>query len=213
MNCVSAQEERIKALEPFTEIKVFDGISVNLIPSDTNKVIIRGKDSEKVVINQSREMLKIRMNMDYFFKESENVVEVFHSKPLDLIDANDNAYISSSHIIEQVDLEVRSQEGSEIDLKIDVDRLEVRSVSGGKVLLKGKATTQDISINTGGEYKGREVVSDQIVISVSAGGVAHVQAEDFIDAKIKAGGTVHIYGEPKVVEEQRFLGGNVIMHQ
>ena len=48
---VYGQQEKItQELENFTVLKVFDGISVNLIPSNENKAIVTGANTQKVVI-------------------------------------------------------------------------------------------------------------------------------------------------------------------
>ena len=65
---LQAQDETItKELRPFFEVKAFDGISVNLIPSTVNKVVIRGDRSDKVSIVNNSGVLKVRMQIDRIF--------------------------------------------------------------------------------------------------------------------------------------------------
>ncbi|TRZ46066.1 head GIN domain-containing protein [Robertkochia solimangrovi] len=207
---VMAQDEITKPIGEFHEIKVFDAISVNLVKSDEYKVIISGEDKEKVVVVNNGDKLKIRMDINKIFEGKKTYVQVFYKGHLNLIDVNENGFIGSSDVIEEVDLDIRGQEGGEVDLKIKTDRLKVRSVSGATIELNGSAKIQDIEVNTGGIYKGRDLQTDQTSVSVNAGGNAEIFATDYAEAKVKAGGTIRVFGNPKVLDETKFIGGNII---
>ena len=206
---INAQEERTLQTGNFSEIKVFDGISAKLIKAEENKVVVSGEDISKVDLINRNGRLKIRMDIKEIFEGYRTFVNVYHTDAVTLIDANENAFISSDDTIKQVDLELRSQEGGEIDLTIDVQRLDVKSVTGGKIDTRGTARNQDISINTGGQYEADALLTEQTTVSVSAGGRAYINASEYVKAKVKAGGTIRIYGNPKVIDKQTFLGGTI----
>jgi len=207
---MSAQEKISKNIGDFSDLKVFDGISVNLIKSDENKAVISGEDADKVAIVNNNGTLKIRMEINKIFSGHKTFVEVYYKRPIDVIDANENAFISSSEPIKQVDIELKTQEGGEIDVTLEVQKLSVKAVTGGQIETKGTAVNQEISINTGGQYEGDALKTQQTTVSVNAGGTAYVNASEYVDAKVKAGGTVRIYGKPKVIDQQKFLGGKII---
>ena len=207
---VTAQEGITKQISNFYEIKIFDGISAELIRSEENKVIISGDEAAQVELINKNGKLKIRMKMDLIFNGHKTFVKVYHNNIIDIIDANENAFITSSDLIKQVDLELKAQEGSEIDLNVDVQRLKVKSVTGAQVELKGMAISQDVSVNTGGQYEADALTTEQTTVNVNAGGRAYINASEYVEAKVRAGGTIRIYGNPKVIEKQTFLGGRII---
>ncbi len=197
-------------LEKFREIKVFDGISVNLIKSDENKVVISGEDVNDVAVVNRDGRLKIRMEIDKAFNGYETFVEVFFTEDLDLIDVNENAFLASDHVFEQTAIELRSQEGAEMEVAVDVQKLNSRAITGGQILVKGDAINQDVMVNSGGQFNGSELITEQTEVSVNAGGQAKVNATEVVEAKVRAGGAVKVYGNPKILDSQKLFGGRII---
>lgn len=204
------QHKITKNADEFSEIKVYDGISVNLVKSDVNRIIISGDDKDKVVIVNSGNKLKIRMEIDRVFSGYKTFVEVQYKDRIETIDVNENAFIGSKDKIKQETLELRAQEGGEIDLELEVLRLNAKSITGGVIETRGTAKNQVVRINTGGQYEGDRLVTEQTEVDVNAGGTAYVNASELVEAKVRAGGTIRIFGKPKVIDQQKFIGGKII---
>lgn len=192
----------------FSDLKTFDGLSVKLIKSDENKAVITGKYADDVMLVNKNGLLKIRLRTPRSFNGYDTYVSLYY-KTLHLIDANEGSYVFSEEKIDAVDLEVKAQEGSEIELDIKSKRLNVRSVSGSEVRIKGSADNQDVVVNSGGVYKAKDCETSQTKVSVSAGGSAKVFATDVAKATVKAGGTIRIYGNPKLADTKEVLGGSI----
>ena len=207
---ITAQDNITRKITPFSEIKVFDGIAAELIKSEENKIEISGYEPEQVTVVQKNGKLKIRMKVDKILDGHETFVKVYYTNRIAVVDANENARISSTSPLEQIDLEVRAQEAGIIDLDVGLRRLKVKSVTGGRITLRGTAANQDVSINTGGQYEADALITEQTEVSVSAGGQAYVNASEYVEAKVRAGGTIRIFGDPKVIDRQTFLGGRII---
>ncbi|SFW64728.1 Putative auto-transporter adhesin, head GIN domain [Sinomicrobium oceani] len=205
-----AQENITKETGKFDEVKVFDGISAQLIPSSENKVIISGEDASEVSIVNNNGILKVRMQLKKAFSGHKTFVEIHYNQKLSLIDVNENAFISSPETFQQINLELRAQEGGEIDIDIAVEKLKTRAVTGGIIEVKGKAKNQEVKINTGGQFDGKSLDTEQTTVNVNAGGSADVNASEYVEAKVKAGGTIKIFGNPKVIDKQTFLGGKIL---
>ncbi|MFP2997903.1 head GIN domain-containing protein [Spongiivirga sp. MCCC 1A20706] len=203
-----AQNPKEKNVGDFYDVKVFDRIEVNLVKSDEEKVIISGRDADDVEVINKNGKLKIRMQFDKIFDGANTFVEV-HYKDLEIIDANEGAVITSNELIEQSYVHLRSQEGGRIKVGLDVDRVEVRSVTGGIVQASGTSKTQEVTLNTGGIYEGRQLQTEKTKITVRAAGEAEVNATETVDVKVRAGGDVDIYGNPRTVNKSTFLGGRV----
>src|SRR5690606_5607044 len=204
-----AQDNITKDLGEFHEVKVYDGISVTLVKGDKNQAIISGKNATEVVLINKNGKLKIRMNINEVFNGYTTYVTLNAKGMIDLIDANENAFISSEDTFSQVDIDLRSQEGGEIELVLDVERLEAKATSGGILSLTGSASNQDVDVNTGGKFNGKDLKSSQVRAVVKAGGTADILASDYADAKVRVGGTINVYGNPKVLEKQTFIGGTI----
>ena len=211
LQTVDAQNERItKDLQKFTEVKGFDGLSINLIKSDVNKAIITGTNTDKVAIVNTNGILRIRMEITKMFSGYKTFIDIYYTETLLVVDVNEDARITSKDIIKQNVLELKAQEGGEISVSAQVEQLLIKTVSGGIVTAKGSSDNQDVIINTGGIYKGKDFKTKFTTVNVNAGSTADIYATDYVRAAVKAGGTVNVYGNPSKMEEKTVFGGKII---
>lgn len=205
---ISFSQNVEKNLGEFSQLKTFDGLSVELVKSDENKAVISGVHKDDVEIVNKNGLLKIRFNLLKASTVYQTKVVLFY-KELNLIDANEGSFIFSNEIIKELDLEIKAQEGAIIRLEVDAQRVSSRVVSGSVITLSGKAKNQDVIVNSGGVYTAQECITEQTKVSVSAGGSAKVYATEIAKAKVKAGGVIEIYGHPKLAETKKVLGGSI----
>lgn len=193
----------------FDKVKVFDQISAELVPSDVNKVEISGKRSKDVIVANQNGELKLAMPPSKLLKGEEIEAKIYY-KQLKSVDASEGGYISSQQAVSSPRLEVTAKEGAEIKLELEVEILKVKSVTGAKINLEGKASDQEISIGTGGIVEAKSLVTDRTEVSINAGGEADVNATKYVKARTKAGGEITIYGNPQSVDKKSILGGTIV---
>ncbi|MGB5458321.1 MAG: head GIN domain-containing protein [Eudoraea sp.] len=196
-------------LTKFTEVKAFDGISVNLIKSNEDKAVITGANTDKVNIVNTDGILKIRMQITKIFSGYRTFVNLYYSENLLVIDVNEDARITSEELINQEVIELKAQEGGELKIKAEVEQMLIRSVSGGVITTTGGSDVQDVAINTGGSYLGKEFKTKFTTVNVNAGSNAEIFASDYVKATVKAGGEVLVYGDPTKMDEKTVFGGKV----
>ncbi len=206
---LNAQKMVTKEVGDFSEIKVFDLIEINLIQSEENRVVIKGDHSEDVRIINDDGTLKLRMNLNTRFRGEDTHIEVYFTN-IDVIDANEGARITVNTVLTQPQIELRAQEGGSIVIGLDVDHTKIKAVSGGIIEASGLSKYQEISLNSGGIFEGKNLKTQRTKIGILAAGEADVYASEKVDVKITAGGDVYIYGEPEVVNEKRFAGGRIV---
>lgn len=203
-----AQRELVKEVGDISVVKVFDLIEVNLIKSSENKVVVKGEDVDDVKMINDHGKLKIRMLLDKRFNGNKTFVEV-HYKSLEVIDANEGSLIVSNELIKQNMIELKAQEGGKIHVGLDVNFTKVRAVTGGIIEASGLSKSQEIVLNTGGIFEGRELNTQNTKIKITAAGEAEINASNKVDASVTAGGEVYIYGEPSTVNKKTFAGGSI----
>ncbi|MGJ8735235.1 head GIN domain-containing protein [Zobellia laminariae] len=206
---VLAQKENTKDLDKFTELKVYDRIVVSLVKSNENKIVITGDDKDEISISNKDGLLKIKMEFGNFLDGDEAKATLYYTEDLTLIDSNENAKIKSNETVTGDRVEIKTQEGGKIDLKIDIKDLYTKSVSGGEVTLTGSATQQEVMVNTGGKTYNKQLDTKETTVVVNAGGRADVNASDKVVAKVRAGGSIYIYGKPKSIEKDKVFGGKI----
>ncbi len=203
-------QEVTKDLTRFNEVKVYDRISAELVPSDKNYIEISGKRSAEVEVIQKNDELKVRMPLTKLLKGEEISVRIYFTQPLEEIEAFEGSLITSEKLIKADDLEITAKEGSQINLEIQVEELDVKVVTGAEIMLRGTvAGEMEAEISTGGVLDAKNLKTKRTEVSINAGGEAEVNATDFVKARTKAGGTIHIYGKPAKIDQQTFAGGTI----
>lgn len=197
-----------KKLGEFHELKVYDLIDVKLVKSDENRIVLTGKNTQDVVIVNKNGVLKIRMNIEKSFEGNKTEATLYFTN-IDVIDANEGASIYSDDLIKQYDFKLKAQEGGSIKVNLETTYLDVKSVTGGIIETKGSVKKQNITMNTGGIYKGEHLKTEETEVTIVAAGEAYVYASKLMDIKIRAGGDVYIYGNPEKVNESKAIGGRI----
>jgi len=196
-------------LGDFTDLKVFDKLSVTLIASDENKAEITGTSQSKVEIVNKNGLLKIRMPLTKIMSGDEAKVTLYFKK-IQSIDANEGSTVDCTDVFKQTTLDLKTQEGATITAVLDVEKALIKAYSGGIIKIIGNAVNQSVSINSGGILEAVDLETSQTTVSISAGGSADVKASILVDAKVKAGGTITIYGNPKEIRQETFIGGTIV---
>lgn len=204
-----AQEKLTKNLGDFDAVRVFDRISVQLVPANENKIEITGDRRDDVEIVNKNGDLKIRMKLKKLLKGEDITAILYFKNEIETIEASEGSYVSSEATFKAIDFSVNAKEGAEIKINLDAQKLAVKATSGGIVKLKGSANNQDIVINSGGIVDAKDLETSQTTVAINAGGEADVKASELVDAKTRAGGDITIYGSPKKINKKTFAGGNI----
>ncbi len=150
------------------------------------------------------------MTTDKIYDGNNTFVYVYYTD-LKLIDGNEGARILSNELIEQPRLEIKVQEGAQVEAGLKVEKLFLRAVTGGILELKGIATYQEVIVNTGGIVNNQKLKTEFTDVKVQAGGEVEVYATKSVDANVRAGGDIRILGNPDKVKQKTFLGGDIIV--
>ena len=192
----------------FNEIKVYDLIEVNLIQADENKILIKGENVHDIKWVNKDGTLKLRMQLEKKFSGELTLIEVYYEK-LDVVDSNEGARIVFNEMIKQDHIELRAQEGGQIRAGIDIDYGVFKAVTGGVIEASGMAKRQNITLNTGGVFRGQELITERSSVKISAGGEAELHATKKVEIDVTAGGDVYVFGNPAEVDKNTFAGGRV----
>lgn len=204
-----AQETISKEVGEFTSVKTFDKITVELIKSKENKVELTGTDNDYAELVNNNGELKIKMSAKKLLKGDKVIAKVYHTKDIYEVIATEGTKVTSKNTFNSVDLNLSAKEGAEISLDINVKKVTANVNSGGKITLEGSADNQDYLANSGGLIRAQGLKSSQCNVTSNAGGDAYVTATELVDAKVRAGGSITIYGNPRVINEKKVIGGKI----
>ena len=208
-NLLVSQEEINRNLGEFTKLSIYDGINVELIKSDENKVEASGQNTRFVVVKNKNGNLKIRLNVQKRFSGDRTMVKLYYKNIYSFI-AHEGSNIFSKDTIRQADLKIKGHTGSRIDIPVELNSISVTSTAGAKITLRGSSTYLDASSATGSEINARNMlVEDGEVIALS-GSMVDVRAETSLEAIARIGGVINIHSKTERITEKVSLGGAVI---
>ncbi len=206
----SAQKSKEVSISPFIGVKVYSGIHVKLIPSDTNKMVIFGDNIETVVFTLKKDVLKIRHSIDQLLNPSTTYVELHFTEDLDALHTYQGSTLESTAEINTTSIILKAHEGSRQTLNITSEKIDSRVKSGGFLNISGKATSHRVSILGGGICEGEKLLTEQTTVKVTAGGVAYLHASELLEATVSVGGTVRIHGKPTKLIRKKVIGGTIV---
>ena len=201
-------QEISDVLSDFNELKVFNGIEVQLFPAKENRIVISGHSKEKIKYELVENRLELRMSLQNIWSEDNTLVKIY-SRKLQVIDVNENSVVEVQGELLGSNLVFRAQEGAAVFAKIDALKQSSKAVTGGQVQLSGKVKEQEIQINTGGQFYGKNLISESTNVKINAGGRAEVYANEYCKATAKLGGTILVFGNPQQLDRKTSFGGEI----
>jgi hypothetical protein len=204
---IFSQTTITKNIGDFNELKVYNGIELELIKSEEQKLVITGEKAEKVKVKNSNGKLKISLKFPDLSADGKVNVKLYYNNEIKTIDGNEGATITGKDF-DQIQMEIKAQERAFINLVIKTKHLYVKSSSGGIIKLTGTSKNQDIDLDLYGVYHGYELkVSDNSSLRVGSGAKAEINAGETLNAKVTFGGSIFYKGDPEVIKDKKVAGG------
>ncbi|MCC8359525.1 head GIN domain-containing protein [Salinimicrobium sediminilitoris] len=207
---ISATAQDVKEnLGSFSEVKTFNAVEVEIIPAEENRIVITGHSKNDVKYEIVGDRLEIRLSLDNIWSKNNTRITLYTSD-LKTIDANEGSLVEVSDELRGEELTFRVQEGAVIEGKVKGRKINSKSISGGRITLKGEAEEQEVETNTGGQYLGKNLRTQRTDVTAGTAGRAEIHAKDYVKATAKLGGTVEIFGRPGEVDKKTTLGGKIL---
>ena len=210
---MNAQQEReIIIPGDYNSIYAYQGIEVNLIKSDTNKIILEPSNEDHSVFEYriKNGILKLRQSLDKNLSIEKVKVTIHNESLIETIKLFQGSTMKIKNPLIQTSVEVKVQEGSSLEGCIKADKIRVEVFSGGSANLKGETSISEIIVSTGGIFSGEELFSKQLKIKASIGSLAYVSSTVLMEAKVSMGSTVRVFGQPKKIIQKTSFGGKII---
>lgn len=205
---MSAQDV-VKDLRNFREIKTFNGVEVIVIPSEANRIEITGHSKDQVKFEIVQDRLEIRLSLDNIWSDDNTLIKVY-GKSIETIDANEGSLVKTDGMLQGRMIILRAQEGASVFAEVEAESVKFKVVSGGNITVGGKAEIQETEVNTGGQFFGKDLKTEETTVSVGTAGKAEVNASEYCKATATLGGVIKIFGNPEEVDHKTSLGGKIL---
>jgi hypothetical protein len=205
-NLLSAQTER--KIGDFQKLSVYDGINVELIKSDTNRVEINGKNTAYIVVKNKNGDLKIRLSVERRFSGNRTKVSVFYKNLYSVI-SHEGANVFSKDTINQADLNLKANSGSRQNMIVKLNTLQATATAGAKINIKGVAKYQELSASTGAEIMASKVQNEEANVVSTTGALIDVSTIKDLKVNSKIGGIINVHTKTDKITEKISVGGAV----
>ena len=198
-----------KNLEDFQEVRVFNGVEVQLIPSEENRIEITGHSKHEVKFTVVENRLEIKLSLNNIWSKDDTRITVYANR-IEAIDARQGSMVEIRDHLKGGEIRFRVQEGSSINGQVNAGKIVSKAVTGGKINLEGKADLLEVDLNTGGLFFGSELRTKETIVKAGTAAKAEIYATEYVRATASLGGSIEIFGRPNEVEQKTSLGGRIL---
>ncbi len=199
-----------KKIGPFTTVKVFGKVRVELIPSDEPYIRIYTADEtidlEKVTYKIVKEDLEINY-LQSLSKEAKIEVEVGYQQ-LHYISVGGGAFLMNQTSMQASKMKLEALSGATLEVSVEADTLESTVSSGALLRVEGKSPVSLVNTSTGGDYRGSALESDKVVARL-VGGSAEVNVQTHLDVKASFKAWLKYVALPPNVEKSLKMGAEI----
>ena len=195
-------------LGDFSDVSVYDGINLEIVKSDANRVEIRGNNTKFVVVKNKNGDLKIRLNLEKRFSGDRTKVTLFY-KTLYSLTSHEGANVFSKDTLKQADLNLKASTGSRQNLTLDLNTLGTIAATGASIILSGDVEYHDTSASTGAEINAVKLMTTETYANATTGGVLEITTSKDLEASSKVGGIINVHSKTEKITEKIAMGGTV----
>ena len=205
---VISQVKIDRDLGDFSKVAVYDGINLELVKSDENKVEITGKNTSFVVVKNKNGDLKIRLNLERRFSGDRTKVTLYYKSLYNII-SHEGSNIFSKDPLKQADLNIKANSGSTQNFLVNLNTLNTVAATGANINISGKVEYHDTTVSTGAEINAEKLRTTETYATSTTGGVLNVSANKELEANSKLGGIINVHEKTDKITESISVGGVV----
>lgn len=200
----------------------FDFIAMNisgkvyLTQGDKNEVIVEADrdDLEKIrtEVRGGRLSISTRNERRWFSwgDDLDGRVNIYITvKELRGVSVSGSGDVISQNVIKGDDFETSISGSGDIEIELDVRRIESKITGSGNIELKGSAQRARLGISGSGKYFAEELKVDDYEVSISGSGRASINTNGELDVRISGSGSVYYSGDPTGVNTNVSGSGRV----
>ena len=190
-------EERL--LSYFNEVNSGGNFRVNVIPGETNKVVIHAESNllPYITTSVSGKELDIEVKGLHILDPSFPVVIDVETPLLKAACQSGSGELNAGEF-QTTNFKVTESGSGNVTCKVDCETMEVNLSGSGQVVLEGSAAEGDFTISGSGSIAAYDFPVDVCKASISGSGCIYIHSLDILNASISGSGSVYYHGDPHV---------------
>ena len=201
-----SQVEIERQLGEFSKVSVYDGINLELVKSEENKVEISGKNTSYIVVKNKNGDLKIRLNLEKRFAGDNTVVKLYYKTLYNII-SHEGANVFSKDVIKQPDLFVKASTGSSQSLVVNLNTLKTTAATGASIEISGESAFHETIVTTEAKINAQKLTTVESEAVSNTGGIVDVSASKELKVNSKLGGIINVHNKTDKITEKISTGG------
>ncbi|MBO4601736.1 MAG: DUF2807 domain-containing protein, partial [Salinivirgaceae bacterium] len=189
----------------FNSIKVYGKMEVSIKFGQEKSVTVKTDEQYKKDISVEVVDGQLRIGAGSVIPRQTNVVVVVGCPKLDAVELGGGAKCFNSGAITTPVLKLEAGAGTELDLLVESDSVDVMVARGGFARLNGKARAVRLKTSSGGSYAADEM-ENSVFYAEMGGGIARTKTSDKIVANLAAKASLLYTGSPKIVQKEGSKG-------
>lgn len=191
-------------LPEFTKIKVYGKMEVSIKYGQEQSVTVKAEEQAKNSVKYEVTDGQLRISAGAIPRQT-NVVVIVGCPKLDAIELGGGAKCFNSGAITTDTLHLEAGAGTELDLLIESDSVNVMVARSGFVRLNGKSRAVRLKTSTGGSYAADEMDCNIFYADMKAG-IARPKVSEKIVANIAEKASILYTGTPKIEKKEGSKG-------
>ncbi len=204
---VITQERKI---EPFTKVKVSQGLECEITQSETQKVVVEADDNliNGIITKVENGTLIIKSDYNNYHNVKSRKVRV--SIPvIEALATSSGSNLTTKNTLKGKSITLDSSSGSELNANVEYDDVSSSSSSGSQINLSGKALKLTTQSSSGSSLDASSLLANDVISKSSSGSSTDVHALVSIKADASSGSSIDYEGKPKKVAKEESSGGSV----
>lgn len=195
--------------QDFKYIKSKNGIRVIVEQSDIKSISVETDSNlQKNIITKVENGVLI-IEADNSFNTEEMPIVRVAMPIINGLTATSGSEITSKGTLITNNIEVKSNSGSEINIKVEADAITLDSSSGSTIEVNGKALKLETSSSSGSEINAKNLLTNEVISKTSSGSSTSVYPIVRLEAKASSGSAINYYKTPKTLSKEESSGGSV----
>jgi len=197
-----------KELDTFNKIIVSGNFNVQIIESEQEKIVVKVENYD--IKNISAEAKEGVLNLKHkpVLNTKFKIYVFIYYKELNDIVLHAGSLVHNSKELNSDTLNIKVSSGSETDLIVKTEKLDLNSSIAGTLKIKGSAESLNLKANSGGIIHASSLKVDSADVKISNGSVVHLDVHKFLKAKILSKAYLDSKGDPEKKEIETRFGGS-----
>lgn len=204
-----AQNRITLEVEPFRELVVSGRIDVELIHASSGEMSITSTNGQPELVEVTFRNEELKLKVPTRINKDDNISIRLPYTELSRIKALAGARINSARDLSVETIELEAGTGGKIELSVSAEKIVAHITQVSDIILYGKAKSQQVSVNTGGNYLAYDLECSETNIRVGSGSQGKVKASAMLDATANTKGYIGYMGDPEIVQTKAILGGKI----